>query len=307
MSLLQEIQEAVVKENSDISSIFLKLRLLASRLGSNLLEDWVKYETEGYPKNIQIPSYRYVSITYHGTFSGPFGSGIRNAPIPSQLVQKFAGENWINYEVRDSIAVVDDLLKSHKDNNSELGVDVSNLILILQGKIYSGYACNDIQARISPSSFVNIQYAVKSKILELTLELEKKIPVASLVTFGSSNRKNIKPEVVQQISQQIIYGNVDTAIAGGHSSNINISIGERDTDSLIKYLVESGIPDDDANEIAKIMETEEPESFKEPFGEKAKNWITTNIKKAALGTWKIGISVTTDVLSEAAKKYYGFK
>jgi len=307
VSLLQEIQEAVVKENSDIGPIFLKLRLLASRLGSDLLEDWVKYETEGYPKGIQIPSYRYVTITYHGTFTGSFGSGIRNAPIPSQLIEKYAGGNWINYEVRDSIAVVDDLIKSYKDNKGELGVDVSNLILYLQGKIYPNYVCNDIQGRIPPSSFVNIQYAVRNKILELTLELEKKIPVSSLVTFGSSNTKDIKPEVIQQIFQQTIYGNVKTAIAGGHGSTINFSIVERDTDSLIKYLIEAGISDDDANEIAKIMEVEEPDSIKEPFGEKAKNWITTNIKKAALGTWKIGISVATEVLSEAAKKYYGLK
>jgi len=53
MSLLQQIQESVVNEKAGLGSILLKLRLLASRLGSDLLEEWVKHETEGYPKGLR--------------------------------------------------------------------------------------------------------------------------------------------------------------------------------------------------------------------------------------------------------------
>jgi len=53
------------------------------------------------------------------------------------------------------------------------------------------------------------------------------------------------------------------------------------------------------------MEDEEPVSTQEPFGEKAKNWIAGNLIKAAKGTWSVGISVATKVLTEAAMKYYG--
>ena len=44
MSLLREIQTSLMQENSDIGPILLKLRFLASRLGSNKLEEWVHYE-----------------------------------------------------------------------------------------------------------------------------------------------------------------------------------------------------------------------------------------------------------------------
>ncbi len=53
MSLLQQIQESVVEEGSDLGSILLKLRLLAARLGSDILEEWVKHESEGYPRDIR--------------------------------------------------------------------------------------------------------------------------------------------------------------------------------------------------------------------------------------------------------------
>jgi len=305
LSLLHQIQESVVKEEVDLGSILLKLRLIASRLGSNLLEEWVKHESEGYPKEIEVPPYRIVGVSYHGTFSGPFGSGINNAPIPLYLIKKYAGDKWVHIEIRESIAAVDDLVKSYADDNSFLGIDASNLILLLQGKVYKDYACNDIRATISPISIAEIRQAVRSRILELTLELEKAIPAAAQVTFGAPSKEEPNSDKVQQISQQIIYGNVTTAVAGGHGSNIVLSIGEKDTKSLIEYLVKAGMPEIDATEIAEIMETEEPANAEEPFGEKAKNWIASNLKKAAQGTWKMGVTVATKVLSEAALKYYG--
>lgn len=307
MSLLHQIQESVVQEGADLGSILLKLRLLASRLGSDTLEEWVKHESEGYPKEIEVPPYRIVRVSYHGTFSGPFGSGINNAPIPPYIIKKYAGDKWVNYEIRESISAVDDLVKSSADDNGCIGIDASNLILLLQGKVYKDYACNDIRATISKISFAEIRQAVRSRILELTLELEKAIPAAAQVTFGAPSKEEPNSEKVQQISQQIIYGNVTTAVAGGNGSNIILSIGKKDTHSLIDYLVESGMPETDATEIAKIMETEEPANTEEPFGEKAKNWIASNLKKAAQGTWKMGVTVATKVLSEAALKYYGLK
>ena len=304
MSLLHQIQESVVQEGADLGTVLLKLRLLASRLGSDILEEWVKHESEGYPKEIDVPPYRIVCVSYHGTFSDPFGSGINNAPIPPYLIKEYAGDRWVNLEIRGSIAAVDDLVKSSSDGNGYLGIDASNLILMLQGKVYNGYACNDIRATISRTSIAEIQQAVRSRILELTLELEKAIPAATQMTFGAPGKQETN---VQQISQQIIYGNVTTAVASGHGSNIVISVGERDTKSLIEYLTESGVPESDATEIAEIMEIEEPSSVDEPFGEKAKSWIASNLKKAAQGTWNIGITVATKVLSEAALKYYCLK
>lgn len=146
---------------------------------------------------------------------------------------------------------------------------------------------------------------MRSRILELTLELEKTIPAASLVTFGVPANEETNSEQVQQISQQIIYGNVNTAVAGGHGANIAVSVGERDKDSFIEHLVATGLPREDITELAEIIETEEPASTEEPFGQKANNWIASNLKKAAEGTWNMGVSVATKVLTEAAFKYYG--
>ena len=90
MTLLQQIQEAITQEESDLGSILLKLRLLAARLNSDILGDWVRYESEGYPKDVDVPQYRIVGVSYRGIFLGPLGSGIYNAQIPPHLIEKHA-------------------------------------------------------------------------------------------------------------------------------------------------------------------------------------------------------------------------
>mgnify|MGYP007045082407 CR=1 FL=1 len=52
------------------------------------------------------------------TFSGPFGSGIRNAPIPPYLIEKYAGEQWSRYEVRQSVSAIDDLIAAGKSEGT---------------------------------------------------------------------------------------------------------------------------------------------------------------------------------------------
>jgi hypothetical protein len=47
MSLLHDIQSAVLEEGADLGPILLKLRLLAALLGSQPLADWVRHESEG--------------------------------------------------------------------------------------------------------------------------------------------------------------------------------------------------------------------------------------------------------------------
>lgn len=308
MGLLHEIQEAVVNEDADLASLLLKLRLLASRLESEILEEWVKHEAEGYPKDVEVPGYRKVVVSYRGTFSGPFGSGMKNAPIPSYLIKQFAGEQWVAIEMRESIASVEDLLRNATEGEGSIGIDASNLILLLQGNVYEDYACNEVRGSISPTAVAEIRQAVRSRILELTVQLERSVPEAAEVTFGAPDSSlEPNPERVQQISQQVIYGNVTTAVTGGAGSSINVAVQQGDAQSFVEYLATAGVPEDAARELAGIMEEEQPESAEEPFGKKAKEWLGRNLKRAAEGAWSVGISTATKVISEAALKYYGLK
>lgn len=306
MSLLQEIQQSIIQNRVEIGPILLKLRLLAARLGSAELEEWVKHESEGYPSNSPVPEYRKLQVSYTGSFSGPFGSGINNAPIPPYLVEKFAGKQWTNYEMRQSIAAIDELLESSSKGGGSFQINAANLILLLQGKVYEDYACNDIHGCISRASLAELQHAVKSRILELTIEFEKSIPAAVDVAFG--NRQPADSETsakVTQISQQVFYGNVTNITSTGEGAQFLLSINKGDDEAFKAYLVNAGLDQSDALELATIVASEEPGSKDEPLGSRAKSWLVENLKKAADGTWKVGVSVATEVIKNAVLKYYG--
>lgn len=307
MSLLHDIQASVVKEDTDLGPILLKLRLLAARLGSQPLADWVKHESEGYPQGVEVPAYRIMSVSYTATFSGPFGSGIKNAPISPYLIEKFAGKSWVKYEMRGSIAAVDDLLSSSEKGDG-LQIEASNLIHLLQGNVYEDYACNSVTGRISRAALAAIRHSVRSRVLELTIELDNSIPEAASVALGpAATPASQHSAAATQIAQQIIYGNFTSVASSGNGARIAVSVGERDAQGLAKFLESSGIPKDDAYELVRLASAEDPESAAEPMGPKVRKWLVDNLRKAANGSWKMGVTVATDLIKEALLKYYGLK
>lgn len=304
MSILREIQTALMTEGSDLGTILLKLRFLAVRLGGADLIDWIKYETEGYPEGVEVPDYRRIPVHYKGTFNGPYGAGIQNAPIPPYLIETHAGDTWTRYPLRQGIASIEDVVRS---NETTLHIDAANLILLMQGKIYQGYALNSVTGIISGGSMRDIWQTVRSRILDLTLEIERKIPDAEKVTVGNNLESNqtIKSET-NNIFNQIIYGDV-SYINASDGSTITISVIAGDKTSLSNALTQSGIPEEEAKEFARIVSEETPDQQTKTLGVKAVGWIKNASIKAASGAWKIGSSVLTDLATEAALKFYGFK
>ncbi len=306
MSLLQEIQESVIQEGTEVASVLLKLRLLSSRLGSATLEEWVKFESEGYPSDAHIPNYRNIPVTYRGSFAGPFGASVTNASIPPHIIEKNAGKHWTNYKLRQSIASIDDMAKSSSKKTEALHINAANLILLIQGKMYPDYSCYEIRGIVSPTSLVEVQHVVKSRVLELTIQLEKSIPAAKDVTFGK-RQSNISETSakVSQLSQQIIFGNYTSISSSGEGAQFQINFEKGDNEAFKKCLIDAGIDQSDATDLAEIIASEEPGDKNEPLGLKAKKWVVKNLMKAIDGTWKVGISVVTEVIKKAALKFYG--
>lgn len=306
MSLLREIQEAIIDPKSELGPILLRLRLLADRLGSDQLEEWVKYESEGYPKDAEVPDYRSVPVSYTGTFTNVAWSA-KNQPIPSALIEKFAGKQWTNIQMRDSIAAIDAMLRQ-SDEGQVIGIDASNLILLLQGKVMEDFACNSVTGKFSVPAIREIQNTVRTRILELTMKLEKEVPGAAEVTIGKPLKAEAgTAEKVAQVVNMTVHGPNTMITSTGTHAQITINNTHGDIASMVGELVKAGIPEKAAREFADIVQSEEPESIEKPFGTRAAQWLGKNIVKAADGTWKIGAAVATNVLQEAALRYYGLK
>ncbi|PAY06180.1 hypothetical protein CK489_25025 [Bradyrhizobium sp. UFLA03-84] len=179
----------------------------------------------------------------------------------------------------------------------------------MQGNIYEDYACNSVTGQLSKSLMAEIQNIVRARVLELTIQIEKNLPTASDIVLGPPKAEPGEKEkkAVTQITNQIVHGNYTSISNTGQGAQFNLHINSNDAASVAKELEAAGITPDDAQAISKIFASEAPESREEPFGRNAKSWIAKNLSKAVDGTWKVGVSVATQILSEAALRYYGFK
>lgn len=309
MGLLADIQASLLSEQP-IGPILLKLRFLAARLGSTTLEEWVKYEAEGYPSKAVVPEYRKVGVSYTGNFNGPFGRTASNIPVPPYIIAQHAGDGWLMHDERQSVSALEDLVASSRDTGSNFEINAANLIMPLGDKVFSGMACHSVHGIVSRASIVGMIGAIRARVLELTLELEKNVPGANEIAAGQATQPTEpgKAAIVTHITNQIMNGPVGSNVANsGAGAQFNINVQQGDPGSLAKALMEGGIPEADAKEFAAIAAAEKPEGPAEPFGTKAKSWIAANIGKALGGTWKIGAAVATTLLTEAAKRYYGLR
>jgi len=308
MSLLTEIQQDAIDADLGIAPTLLKLRLLASKLGIQELEDWVRYESEGYPGDADVPDYRILGVTYYADFVGPFNSQATNIAVPPHLIRTHAGDGWLDYRVRSGISEIDDSTRDKGDSGGHFQIsNAQNLVYPLQGKMFEDYNIIQVRGIISSSGFAGIRHAVRARILELTIKLEEQFPdaAAQLATDSSKHVTGLDHTNASQMTSKIVYGNYTEVNNTGAAARVNVNVSSGDTAGLIEALTAAGLPEADAEEIAEVIANEEPTSKDEPLGPKAQNWLAKNLKKAADGTWKIGSTVATKVLSQAALRYYG--
>lgn len=68
MSLLEEIQKDAVDSRSDLGTLLRKYKVFAVHLKSQVLEDWLIWESNGYSDKVDVPNYRIWSLEVKGNF-----------------------------------------------------------------------------------------------------------------------------------------------------------------------------------------------------------------------------------------------
>lgn len=301
MGFLENIQADIVDHNISVASTLLKLRLLANKLGSDEFTEWIKNEAEGYSQDNDIPSYRVVPISFSGTFQGPFGSSINDVTIPPLLIKKFAGEDWITNKFRESAAAVE--MMASEENGVYL--DLSNLILILRGKVYPDLEPARIVGFVSQILLIDMSNAIRTRLLEITMEIANKIPNAAGVELTSIMQD---PEVTTQIFNQTIHGSMINIQSSGPEATIQVTIAKHDSKSLKNGLSKFGLPEEESRELANLIAEQEPKKQEDGgLNDGVRKWLADRITNGFDAGFKGGISVLTQIVQEAAMQYWGLK
>lgn len=301
----KEFKESLVNPHEDLPGLFLKLVMLSASLRSDVLEEWLTYESQGYPLKMKVPPYRKTSVTYRGRFRGVDGAIIDDVQIPSSIITEHAGKHWLEHDIRLSIPVVSELLKGVEGDGYDCLVESSELILQLQDKVYEGYWCIDVRGSIARGSLANIDHSVRHKLLELLIRIEKEFPELKEASDGNGLAVTEGNDGISGITGQVIYGNVTNIGIHGGGAVVNLAVVPYDISSLVGSLKHLGLPEAEAVELAEVVADGKPEEGFGPLNRKTMEWLSERLRKLGNGVWDGGISIVTKVLSEVVSQYYG--
>jgi len=191
-----------------LSVVVRKTQVLAARLEHQPLKDWVAWELNGYPGLETLPEYRQLrGVQVLGDFSGAFGSGLKNAPIPQMSVPEQLREPLFNHNFFERIGALEPLA-SHDTLYIPWPADA---VAFLSQQIYQDMVCLTAQKVFSGALVVGILEAVRNKVLSFALEIESADPDAGEAEPG---KPSVPEERVTHIVNTVIYGGQNTVAAG---------------------------------------------------------------------------------------------
>lgn len=301
MSLLEEIQNEAVDKNSDLGTILRKCKVLAARLGSEPLENWLIWESNGYPDNVQVPEYRIWPLEVKGHFYGPFGTGLENAPIPHACLPEKSRASYERYESRISISGIEDALK--ETGAGSIRVSTGDLAIALGNNVYKNQNCVQAWAQFSTSNLVELLNAVRNRVLDFSLALWKENPNAG--DQKSNSESSVEPSRVTQIFNTKVYGGSANLVGTAKNTSIILKIVPHDFSTLESFLRDKGLHENDIGDLQEALKSDESPVEKDRFGPKVSSWIAKMVQKAADGGWSVGVGAAGSLLAQAVAKYYG--
>ena len=299
MTLLEQLQEAAVDPNSDLGEILRRCKVLAARLKSPQLEDWLLWESNGYPDDVDLPDYRVWPVEVLGHFAGPFGSGIRNVTIPTICIPEEHREAATRFECRQSVATVSAMLEDLEGGSFH--VEMGNLAVVLSDKVFHGQHCIQTWGKFGKSLVTEVLNSVRNRILDFVLAIWREYD-----TVGNmGNSPAIDPHKVTQIFNTTVLGGAANIVGTTRDSVVTQGLQSGDFDALSEALASYGVEAQDLAKLRKAIEADPTPNDARAFGPKVSEWIATMISKAASGSWKVGIGAGGSLLAGAIAKYYG--
>jgi len=304
MSLLREIQDSAIDSKVKLPDLLRKCKVLAARLGNAELSAWVDYELNGYNNREDLPEYRILHVHSYGHFSGPFGSGLRGAPIPPSTIPEQLRDLVTTAYIMDPLSSLDSMSAS-KDVEDPRYPWPPDVVACFGNRIYENMNCISAWQLIPRGAIVGIIDTVRNRILSFVLEIEKEAPDAG---EDALNEKTLSPERITQVFNTYIAGNVGNLAEGGRdvSQTTTLHIQTGNFESLKTYLSALGIPLEDVGELEEAL-VKDKEGNENEIGEGTTNWIAKMIQKASRGLLNISASVIGNVLTKAILQYLGMQ
>lgn len=300
--LINRIRDSSISTSTPLGEVLRLCMRLGKLLGNENLVNWARMEVSGYTKAEDLPDYRKMPSESSGDFYGPFGSGIKNAHIPNSIIEKGHREVLCNVYMFEPVTELEDLATYKRSEGNILKLPWSgNMIAYYQRKeIYqNGMVLASAWRITTQQKLIGILEIIRTRVLDFILEIEDELGLGNISAKPTSKTISSKPEKIQQIFNNKIYGG---NIMIGNTRNITqqtININQGDIESLKNYLKELGVKKNNINELEEAIKKDETE--RQRPGPAVKSWL----KKAGEFGTSIVSNTLGQLLASAVAKYYG--
>ena len=296
--MLDELQEFIAElaqHEVDLTSSLRKAKILTSALHSPELDEWINSELDGYTGSARVPDYRLFTADNYGDFAGPASAGVPEGGASTTLR---ISTNDLPQDIKDfaeKLVMLDGVraLQVHEaeDDKKPWPLDLvvaAQEATALQGGLFLTNAYQHIPAAV----YTDILEKVHNRLFNFLLDLQNR----------SSKGESNESAIVRLVNYHI-YGDQNVINPTDQVNYVNI-VQKNNADSLLAYLREQGIAEDDLRDLTDAIAAD-PEASGENFGPRVGAWMGGMLGKASTGVWQAGIEVASNVLTNALKGYYG--
>jgi hypothetical protein len=300
MTLLEELVDGASGDAS-VTSLLRKVKVVAARAGVAQLDEWVAHELNGYPDGVTLPEYRGpFGAEVRGDYSGPFNSGIKNGLVPpSGFPESFRDSQLFQIWFNESIAELEELGRADKDVlRAEWPSDVIGYTnrLMQQGKVnlYDGLGLQSAWRAVPKTMLIGVVDKVRTRILDLALELEKTAPDA-----GQTDAPSLPADTRNSVINMIYGGSTNIAVGSSNvTQTVNVPAGDRE--ALDKRLTELGVPEPDIEQLHRAIE-QDGGSVDGGVGPEASTWLVRMMPRVE----GLGIGTTGSMLAGLLGQFLG--
>ncbi|MCG7377406.1 hypothetical protein MH215_10400 [Paenibacillus sp. ACRSA] len=202
-----QLLKDLVSGTITLENILLRLKIILSDLESIAIMEWINGELEGYSEGVELPEYRVLTGVPMGTFivNGRVQYTKSQVPIESLLTSQQV-EDIKTVHLYDSVSTLQAISSSDKEGS--------------YGKQISTYDCHYISkphlqiasmhVSIPSNLLTGIVFKVKSKLLDVIMELEKRFENLDDLDIKSQIQSDeYKEQIVNNIGQIIYEGKIE--------------------------------------------------------------------------------------------------
>jgi hypothetical protein len=239
--------------------------------------------------------------TYRGPFEahlkadthGGWGAQVNNIGVPDGNIPDELRADVKAMHFRQGVGELASLVSEAARANQSVVANQFPTDLAVLTPVVQGYQTVRLWKELPVTVVAGILDSVRSKALEFTLEIEAANPEAGDVGLGDA--PPVPAATADLIFNTVIFGGQN---AIGPGATVNVTPG--DLGSLLEYLAEQGVAEDDRAELATAVKADDGQ-----FGSRVKAWLGAMTAKLATAGGAVAEKATIAIITAAVLRYFG--